>query len=58
LFEDAVQRSRREVVARFSSDGHAPWLYGVLKLAMTASSCHQQPAVLAQKLKYLADFHG
>jgi len=57
LFEDTVQRSRWQIVARFACNSHSARLDGMLKLSMTPLCSNQVPAILSQSIENLADFH-
>jgi hypothetical protein len=48
LFEDAVQGSRGEIVARLPWDGDAPWFGAVLELAVAALRRDETPTVVMQ----------
>jgi hypothetical protein len=58
LFEDAVQGTRREVIAGFPGHRYASWLGIVFELAVASSRRNEPPTVVLQHLQYLADFHS
>ena len=58
LFEDAVQRTGRKVVARLARNRDAPDFALMLELPMTPTRGDQTPTVALQQAKHFADFHG
>ncbi len=57
LFEDTVQRPRRQIVAWLARDGDSTRLCRVLKLSMTSLCGNQVPAIISQSIKDLTNFH-
>lgn len=57
LLQDAVQRPRRKIVARFAGDRDAADLARVLELPVTAARGYQAPAIALEHTKNLTDLH-
>jgi len=57
LFENAVQRTRSEVITRLACDRHPTWLPGMFELSMATSRCHKKPAIVLKHAKDIRDFH-
>src|SRR5690606_40780141 len=57
LLQDAVQRPRREIVARFAGERDAADLARVLELPVTAARGNQTPAIALEYTKDLPDLH-
>jgi hypothetical protein len=57
MLGDALQGSRREIIARLSCNRNATGLIGMLELTVADTGCHQEPTPLLQAFDHLADFH-
>src|SRR5262245_15669256 len=58
LFENTVQRPRRDIDVRFASNCHRSAFYLMLELTVTAFRSCQIPAIALKQLDEVANFHA
>ena len=58
LLEDAVQRARREIVARFTGDSDSAGLACMLELSVATAYGYKIPAISLQETQHFANFHS
>jgi hypothetical protein len=57
LFQNAIQSTRRYVVAFFACDSDAAWFRRMLQLPVTASCGDNRPPIVMQQPQHVPDFH-